>query len=670
MGRTCVRITVMVVAAMVVVAGLAAGVAVAQTPPAEGWVVLPVDEYRALRERTRPPAPPPISAVDATLTRVDYELRLENDAIVGRALLTADVLRDGWARVAVPAGLMAREARLDGQRVALVEGPPPYVLLSRAGRASVALDIAVPVTGAAGADTIILPASPSPISRVSLQLPRSGVDLTVTGGFVAERLEGDGESRWMVYGRPGQPITLSWKRKVDDRRAEQPLRIRARVTELVALGEESAQITASIRVEMQQGTLRDVTVQLPPGLAINQVNGATVADWNVTPAGLRVGLLEPTASDAQFVVQGEIRAPRDGEIVIPLVRVPLAERESGGVVVDVVGAGEIAGRQSRNLEPADPSELGDVISGRESPSMIAFRLRPAAGTEARALSVSVVRYTPQAVLIANVEEARYRAMVTEDGRALVEGRYAVRNNQRSFLKVTLPAGATLWSASLAGKPLRPGVAETGAVLLPLEKGRAGEEAPTFVVTVVFVQSTAAWPSRGLARIELPALDLPVSRTGVVLHYSPRYTVLSQPGAFRAETYSPPSAEALRARPTAPGATARPTFSGEQVADLPTARNSPTLLNLVPGVASFNAQTSSTDRTQGIQADIANAGSAGPSSGLFALAQGYTSSSSRTVIGAIPVEVTFPSVGPSLFLVSELTAEGRAGAVDLSIRRVR
>src|SRR5215467_1818018 len=42
-----------------------------------GWVVLPVEEYRALHERAYPverePEPPP---VEATLTRVDYDLRV------------------------------------------------------------------------------------------------------------------------------------------------------------------------------------------------------------------------------------------------------------------------------------------------------------------------------------------------------------------------------------------------------------------------------------------------------------------------------------------------------------------------------------------------------------------------------------------------------------------
>jgi hypothetical protein len=185
---------------------------------------------------------------------------------------------------------------------------------------------------------------------------------------------------------------------------------------------------------------------------------------------------------------------------------PSAERESGGVAVDVVGAGEIAERQARGLEPADPSELGEPVAGRESPSMIAFRLRPLAGAEPRALALTVVRYTPQAVLIANVEEARYRALASEDGLVLIEARYAVRNNQRSFLKVTMPAGATLWSARLAGRPIRPGVAGDDAVLLPLEKGRVGEEAPTFAVELIYLQRSSSWADKGGTTLTLPALD--------------------------------------------------------------------------------------------------------------------------------------------------------------------
>ena len=86
-----------------------------------GWVVISVDEYRVLRAKAYPvehdPEPPPI---DATLTRVDYDLHITGDLAAGRASLTVDVLKDGWVRVPIPSGLLVREARLDGKLVSLV----------------------------------------------------------------------------------------------------------------------------------------------------------------------------------------------------------------------------------------------------------------------------------------------------------------------------------------------------------------------------------------------------------------------------------------------------------------------------------------------------------------------------------------------------------------------
>jgi hypothetical protein len=43
---------------------------------------------------------------------------------------------------------------------------------------------------------------------------------------------------------------------------------------------------------------------------------------------------------------------------------------------------------------------------------------------------------------------------------------------------------------------------------------------------------------------------------------------------------------------------------------------------------------------------------------------------RMVRGTLPVEVAFPSMGPSLFMASELTAEGQAPSFDLAIRRIK
>jgi hypothetical protein len=237
------------------------------------------------------------------------------------------------------------------------------------------------------------------------------------------------------------------------------------------------------------------------------------------------------------------------------------------------------------------------------------------------LTVTVIRYTPQAVLVANVEEARYRILASEDGRLLVEARYAVRNNQRSFLKATMPAGSTLWSAEVAGRPIRPGVAERDAVLLPLEKGRAGEDAPTFVAQLVYLQEIDSWRDKGRARLDLPALDLPVSRTGLELHYSPRFRVELQPGAFRIEDDPGPFAEALRHPVAPPAATKAPPDRG--------------------------------------------------AAGLQALVDRFRAESGgHTVAGALPVHVSFPIFGPSMFVASELTAESQAPSLEVGFKRTK
>src|SRR4030095_5519665 len=193
---------------------------------------------------------------------------------------------------------------------------------------------------------------------------------------------------------------------------------------------------------------------------------------------------------------------------------------------------------------------GNTVSKRTSPSLAAFRLRAGDANQPRALTLNVARYDEQAVLLANIEEARYRVLLSKEGKTLVQARYAVRNNQRNFVKITLPSGATLWSAALAGQPVRPGQAPDGSLLLPLEKSKAGagsaDDPPEFAVEIVYLTPGTTWNDKGRARIALPPLALPVSRTGLQVYYPPLFRVSSEPGIFHSETYADPFSSVLGA----------------------------------------------------------------------------------------------------------------------------
>lgn len=604
-------------------------------PRTDGSVVLPVEEYRALRAKAYPPErEPEAPPVEATLTRVDYDLRVAGESAAGEARLTIDVLKDGWVSVAIPGGLLVREARLDGKPVSLVEAPAPHVLLSKTGRSVLSLDVAVPISAGAGSESFTLPASTSAVTRVGLVVSRPKVELLVGNGFLAERAEAPGESRFVAHGRAGAALSFSWRQKREDHRTSQALRMRGTITELVGLGEDGAQVSATVGIEVVQGIAPTVTLALGEGVVINQVTGALVADWEFKPGVLTVTFLEPVEGAARFIVAGEAKTPREGAVPVPLLRLPAAERETGGLGVEVLGAGEIKDQSPRGLDAADASDLGEPIAGRDAPSLVAFRFRPQDGQAVRALSVTVSRYTPQAVLVANVEEARYQVLLTEEGKGLVRARYAVRNNQRSFLAMTLPEGAVLWSASVSGRPVRPGRTESGGLLLPLEKGRAGEDAPAFPVEIVYLGRGPAWEKQGRTRLALPALDLQVSRTGLVLRHSPRFRLTPDPGAFRGDAYAEPQSTALR----------------QEVAPPPP-----------PSAAPPPAKPEAFEKTKG-EEDKAQGE-------LKTLLDRYQKEGrSNRVAGVLPVQVPFPEFGSLAFFVSELTAEGKAPALDFAYRR--
>ncbi len=635
----------------------------AQESRSTGWIAIPAAEYQSLRAKAYPVEPgPEAPPVQATLTRIDYDLRINGELASGQAHLTVDVIKDGWVRVPIPSSLLVREAKLDGKLVSLVAGAKASdgksAVFSHQGRAVLVLDIVIPVIAAAANESIVLPPALAGITRASVQLPRQGVDIKLTGGFLAEKSATESESTWLVYGRGNEPLVFSWWRKADDHRSSQPLRLRGSLTELVGLGEDTTSVQAEVNAEVVQGAATEMKIRLPDKVTVNQVAGAMVADWEMKPGELAVTFLEPVEKTARFIIAGEIRLPREGQVEIPLLRLLNSERETGGVAVEVLGAGEITDRKFSGLEGADATDLGEIVTSRQSPSLIAFRFRSGAANAERSLAVNVARYTQESVLMANIEEARYHVLMSAEGKTLVQARYAIRNNRKNFLQIMLPKDATVWSAALSGKPVRPGQAPDGSLLLPLEKGRAGEEAPAFAAEVLYFNRGEKWNENGKVKLALPALDLPVSRTGLLYYHPPLYKVTPEPGSFRSDDYQDPISAVLTRGGSGGGIGfgMGSAVSGSARADTP---------NELPLV-----NTTVLDLMK-VQGGVATAEQGRAGKDTKALVDKYLAQSQEGKrAGILPISLSFPAFGPSIFLVSELTAEKQSPTIDISYEEAK
>ena len=96
--------------------------------------------------------------------------------------------------------------------------------------------------------------------------------------------------------------------------------------------------------------------------------------------------------------------------------------------------------------------------------MLAYRyLRPG-----YKLNLTAQRFDEAEVLQALVDTVRLTSVVSEDGQMMTEMALQVRNNARQYLEITLPPGAEVWCAFVAGQPVRPS-RRNGKLLLPMER---------------------------------------------------------------------------------------------------------------------------------------------------------------------------------------------------------
>lgn len=184
-----------------------------------------------------------------------------------------------------------------------------------------------------------------------------------------------------------------------------------------------------------------------------------------------------------------------------------------------------------------------------------------------------------------------------------------------------------------GRPVRPGQSPDGSLLLPLEKARGGDDAPAFAVEIFYLAKATPWNDKGKETITLPSLDLPISRTGVLLYYPPTFRVTAEPGSFRTQEYQNPLSPAL--------GTATP--EGTVAVNAPAS----------PVPSRLADKQRAEDERKDTQSLLDNF---------------KAKSMGGRVTGVLPVNVSFPAFGPSIYLVSELTSENQFPAAELSFQR--
>jgi hypothetical protein len=474
-------------------------------------VTLSLIEYNRLLDLANRPAPPPTTPpVGAVLGNANMRVRVNGDTVSGVFAVTGEVLRAGINRVSVLSGATLVAAAAGNRPVPLVaDGNSQAALLSGPGPFSVTLEWGAPLTFAPGRASFVLPVPPAGSVQATFDVPGDQADVHLSSGLITGRATGGGRTIVEATLDPTSATEVSWSmRDSAPVAAAREVRTTADVTTLVTLGDADVRLVALVDLNVLQGELRTIDVRLPAGYELNGISGNTIAASEQHDDVVTLTWADASTRRHQFLVSLE-RQHESGSFSLDtgFITVSGVQRERGEVAVEGVGTLELSAAEREGMHRIDVRELNPTMQVlTKQPILAAFRYqRTAAFTPG--LAIDVTRFADAGVLAAVADSAVATTLVTTEGRALTEVSLHVRNHAQPFLRVTLPAGATIVSAEVAGQAVKPALGSDGVRVPLLSAGVRTDGA--YDVSFVYVHAGTPFARKGDLQMTLPKLDIPV-----------------------------------------------------------------------------------------------------------------------------------------------------------------
>jgi hypothetical protein len=478
--------------------------------PTSGNVTLPLVEYnrlvdlasKSVKAYELPPVP-------YTLKRADLKLHITNDTVLGSMQLDGEVFSRNSTKVPLAAGVTILNASQEGKPLPLFEdGSSSTAVLPGASDFSVTLETGMPLQIEAGRASFSLPVPSAGSVKLALAIPGDHTAVHISPGLITSRSSSANQTTVEATLVPGQTTTISWAtREIVAPVVPREVRFLSDVKTLVSINEADLRIAALCDVTVVQGEPAQFALNVPQDYEITDVSGSTV-DGSEIEAGVLTVHLSARARTHQFLITMEKPLNGADKIGVPFVQFKNTQRETGEVLVEGAGAMELSAKESGSLKRMDVKEVSSYLRAlARSALQAAFRYHRQPN-EAPALALNWTRFPDGPVLAAVAEKAVVTTLVTTEGRSLTEVTLTVKNQAQPFMKVGLPADATILSAEVAGEKVKP-VQGTDGNRIPLLRANF-RPSGAYTVSFVFMHSGTPFAKKGGSEIALPSMDLPIS----------------------------------------------------------------------------------------------------------------------------------------------------------------
>jgi hypothetical protein len=479
-------------------------------PSSAGTVTLSLAEYNRLSElAAKKPKQIDTPPMPYVLNRSAFKLRVEDQAVIGAVEMNGEVLANGSAKVPLTTGLTILDAKHAGNPLPLMqEQLTHWAILNGPCAFGVSLDIASRLTIEAGRASITLKVPSASSSLLSLDLPGNHANVRVEPGIVTKRDYVNGHTIVEASLEPGKQVKVWWTtREIAAPATQREVRFLSTVKTVIAVGDSQLRSASLCDVSIIQGEASEFKVPIPAGYELTEVTGSSLESFELQGNTLLLRVNEPARRAHQFLIAIE-RANRDSKTEAPLLTFIGTQHETGELLVEGVGAMELTPSESGGMRRMDVREVGAIArSLARFPLQAAFRYNRRVG-DVPSLQLAWTQFPDTQVLSAVAERATITTLTNAEGKSLTEVTLRVRNHSQPFVKVELPAGATLLSAEVANERVKP-VSGTDGSRVPLLRAGFNPSGP-YTVSFVYLSAGASFGKSGAYSMQLPRLDIPVN----------------------------------------------------------------------------------------------------------------------------------------------------------------
>jgi hypothetical protein len=522
--------------------------------PGAGAVHMPLATYlELLKHGAAGPAGPPVPFL---LPEARYDVTVGEGGATVEAHLRVEVLAHGWVAVPVlPDGVAVESATLDGKPVVLgaagdgggAMGTGDAVraatlLVDRPGAHAFEARLRLPLDEARGGRAFSLGVRPSAMTRLSVKVPEPDLEFIVLPGGASTAVER----------RPAMSVLNAVVAATDtvdvEWRAAPPAadgaaaRIAADSASVVHFGEGVLHATTLVKLQVSRAPASSVTFALSAGVENVDVKGDMVLGHTERTEGgallVDVALQYPVLGDAAFTITYEMPYADEGGAVpvpAPTFAVRGAARDQGVLALSAVSTLELDAPAAgcKAVASIDPTELPDWAPAADGgdPVLFAWRYHE----HPYGVTATVIKHEDSPVLTTSIDDMALTTVLTREGKTVTRASLLVSNNLKQFLEVTLPAGTVLWSAFVAGRPVKP--ARDGSpekLLVPLLRSSwSGGRLAAFEVELTWFGEGGALSSLGgKGELDAPVTDVPITHMSWDLYLPEGYAYLHPGGDLR------------------------------------------------------------------------------------------------------------------------------------------